>query len=137
MLTQSYCKGFGSIQFHSLLEPITRRHPFKLMVADSLSMPKGKTYGNLCNLFKASETFMVDGGREFDNKELREELECAKARDQARNMPSLLPWVNGLLEGMNARVLDRLKRMCAPNLEEDEYSTMGQTTWRPRIATLL
>jgi hypothetical protein len=36
------CKGFGTTHLHSLLEPITRRHPFKLMVADTLTMPKGK-----------------------------------------------------------------------------------------------
>jgi hypothetical protein len=36
------CKSFGTTHLHSLLEPITRRHPFELMVADTLSMPKGK-----------------------------------------------------------------------------------------------
>ena len=36
------CKGFGTMHLHSLLEPITRRHPFELMVADTLSLPKGK-----------------------------------------------------------------------------------------------
>ena len=36
------CKGFGTMHLHSLLEPITRRHPFELMVVDTLSMPKGK-----------------------------------------------------------------------------------------------
>ena len=35
-------KGFGTTYLHSLLEPITRCHPFELMVADMLSMPKGK-----------------------------------------------------------------------------------------------
>ena len=36
------CKSFGATHLHSLFEPITRRHPFELMVADTLSMPKGK-----------------------------------------------------------------------------------------------
>jgi len=36
------CKGFGPQHLHSLLEPITRRHPFELMVTDTLSMPTGK-----------------------------------------------------------------------------------------------
>ena len=36
------CKSFGTTHLHSLLEPITRRHPFELMVADTLSLPKGK-----------------------------------------------------------------------------------------------
>jgi hypothetical protein len=33
------CKNFGSTHIHSLLQPITRRHPFELLVGDYLSMP--------------------------------------------------------------------------------------------------
>ena len=36
------CKNFGGTHLHSLLDPITRRHPFKLLVGDYLSMPNGK-----------------------------------------------------------------------------------------------
>jgi hypothetical protein len=36
------CKNFGALHIHSLLEPIMRRHPFELMVGDTLSMPHGK-----------------------------------------------------------------------------------------------
>ena len=36
------CKNFGSTQLHALLYPIMRHHPFKLLVADYLSLPKGK-----------------------------------------------------------------------------------------------
>ena len=103
------CKAFGTTHLHSLLKPITRRHPFELMAADTLSMPKGKggftklglwmdiyaqcvwvtklktaatgkssqkSYGNICDLFTASETLMTDGGPEFDNEELR--AECVR-----------------------------------------------------------
>jgi hypothetical protein len=35
------CKSFGPTHIHSLFEPITRRHPFELFVADYLSMPAG------------------------------------------------------------------------------------------------
>ena len=42
ILSCGKCKGFGTTHLHSLLEPITRRHPFELMVADTLSLPKGK-----------------------------------------------------------------------------------------------
>jgi hypothetical protein len=81
-----------------------------------------KSYGDICDLFTASETLMVDGGPEFDNKELREE--CAKRGTKLEICPAYSPWVNGLLEGTNAILLDRLKRMCAPDLGEDKYSTM-------------
>ena len=36
-----YCKNFGSMHTHVLLEPITCHHPFELVVRDYLSLPKG------------------------------------------------------------------------------------------------
>jgi len=36
------CKNFGGTHLHSLLDPITRRHPFELLVGDYLSLPVGK-----------------------------------------------------------------------------------------------
>jgi hypothetical protein len=149
------CKGFGTTHLHSLLEPITRRHPFELMAADTLSMPKGKggftklglwmdvyaqrvwvtklktsatgkssrkSYSDICDLFTASETLMTDGGPEFDNDELGRE--CEKRGKKLQICPAYSPWVNGLLEGTNSILLNRLKRMCAPDLGEDEYRTM-------------
>ena len=149
------CKGFGTTHLHSLLEPITRRHPFELMAADTLSMPKGKggytklglwmdvyaqrvwitkiktsatgkssrkSYSDICDLFTASETLMTDGGPEFDNEELRGE--CTRRGTKLQICPAYSPWVNGLLEGTNAILLNRLKRMCAPDLGEDEYAAM-------------
>jgi len=35
------CKNFGKTHLHSLLEPITRRHPFELLVGNYLSLPTG------------------------------------------------------------------------------------------------
>jgi hypothetical protein len=36
------CKNFGPAHLNALLQPITRRHPFELIVGDYLSMPPGK-----------------------------------------------------------------------------------------------
>ena len=36
------CKGFGGQHLVALLDPITRRHPWELLVGDYLSMPIGK-----------------------------------------------------------------------------------------------
>ena len=36
------CKNFGGTHLHSLLDPITRWHPFKLLVGDYLSLLTGK-----------------------------------------------------------------------------------------------
>jgi hypothetical protein len=38
----SQCKNFGPTRLNALLQPITRRHPFELLVGDYLSMPVGK-----------------------------------------------------------------------------------------------
>ena len=149
------CKGFGTTHLHSLLQPITRRHPFELLTADTLSMPKGKggftklglwmdvysqrlwvtkiktsatgkssrrSYSDICDLFTAPKTLMTDGGPEFDNDELR--TECTKRGTKLEICPPYSPWVNGLLEGTNSILLNRLKRMCAPDLGEDEYAGM-------------
>lgn len=49
------CKNFGRTHLHTLLQPITRRHPFKLLVGDYLSMLVGKggyhTIGLYLNTF--------------------------------------------------------------------------------------
>lgn len=36
------CKNFGATHIHALLDPIMRRHLFELLVADYLSLLKGK-----------------------------------------------------------------------------------------------
>jgi hypothetical protein len=149
------CKSFGAAHIHSLLEPITRRHPFELMVCDTLSMSPGKggykklglymdlysqrlwtrklktaatgttTCAGLDSFnvnFPAPETLMCDGGPEFDNNQVRRW--CESKGTKLEIVPAYSPWVNGLLEGMNSKLLGRLKRMCAPDLGEDEYDAM-------------
>ena len=134
------CKGHGPKHLHSLLEPITRCHPFELLVGDTLAMPQGKggftkiglyadiysqhvwadkfktaasaattckTFNNICTTFTAPEAFMVDGGREFDNDAVREA--CTSRNVELRVVPGYSPWINGLIEGMNAKLLGRLK----------------------------
>lgn len=49
------CKNFGGMHLHALLEPITRRHPFELVVADYLSMPAGK--GGYSEILVLVDTF--------------------------------------------------------------------------------
>ncbi|GLB38087.1 putative retrotransposable element Tf2 155 kDa protein type 1-like [Lyophyllum shimeji] len=156
------CKSFGPTHLHSLLEPITRRHPFELIVADTLSMPKGKggfvklglyldtysqhiwvdklkkpatgasttkKYNEICTTFTTPEALMVDGGSEFDNNVVREA--CAARGTELRVVPAYSPWINGLVENANGKLLGRLKRMCAPDLGEDEYERMKDVpeTW--------
>lgn len=50
---------------------------------------------------------MMDGGSEFDNRELKEE--CEHQGTKLHVTPVYLPWVNGLVEGMNKKLLSILK----------------------------
>ena len=149
------CKNFGGTHLHSLLDPITRRHPFELLVGDYLSLPAGKggyhtaglyldtfsqhvfgykyktagsaktTIDSLDKTFRAFapwETFMSDGGKHFDNKEVREL--CEKWGTKTHIVSAYSPWVNGLVEGTNKLFLHILKRLCAPDLNEEEIEKM-------------
>lgn len=150
------CKNFGSTHIHSLLEPITRRHPFELMVSDTLSMPVGKggftklnltidvyaqrlwatklkaatgktstdVYTKISQTFIRPEVLMTDGGPEFDNKELSDA--CKKRGTKKVVVAAYSPWINGLVEGMNSKLLGILRRLCAPDLGEDELEGV---TW--------
>lgn len=148
------CKNFGGTHLHALLNPITRRHPFELLVGDYLSMPSGKggyhtiglyldTYSQhvwafkyktagsakttadaLTRIFQGfvpAETFMSDGGKHFDNNEVRDL--CNKWGTNTHIVPAYSPWINGLVEGSNKILLHVLKRLCAPNLGADEQDT--------------
>jgi hypothetical protein len=71
---------------------------------------------------------MVDGGPEFDNNAVCEA--CAAHNVKLQIVPGYLPWINGLIEGMNMKLLGRLKRLCSPDLEEDKCNTMDlPTSW--------
>ena len=151
------CKNFGSTHLHSLLQPITRRHPFELLVGDYLSLPVGKggyhTVGlyldtfsqhvwgdmfktagsakttnksldNICNTFAPPGTFMSDGGKHFNNNEVKDN--CTKWGIKQHITPAYSPWVNGLVEGTNKLLLYVLARLCAPEIGEDGWQT---TNW--------
>ena len=153
------CKNFGTTFVHSLFEPITRRHPFELLVGDYLTLPTGrggfKTIGVFLDVylqhvwvfvfktagsakttisalqqifrnFVTPETFMSDGGSHFKNAEVREF--CAKWKCAQHIVSAYSPWINGLVEGTNKILLHVLKRLCAPELGEDEYAAMDWDT---------
>jgi transposase InsO family protein len=72
--------------------------------------------------FIAPETFMTDGGMHFDNSKVREFCETNQCKHHVT--PAYSPWVNGLVEGTNKILLHIMKRLCAPELGEDN-STDG------------
>lgn len=146
------CRAFGSTHLYSLLQPITWRHPFELIAADTLSMPKGEggytkigiyidiylahlswqtqischredVHQILQNdLYTAPKTLMMGGGPEFDNKELQEE--CQRWGTKLYITPVYSPWVNGLIEGTNAKLLGILKQLYTPDMGEDKVDDM-------------
>jgi transposase InsO family protein len=151
------CKNFGPTRLNALLQPITRRHPFELLVGDYLSMPAGKgayhTIGLYLDTFSqhiwafkyksagtakttidalstigrhfvTPETFMTDGGSHFKNEAVREFCDANGCKHHVT--PAYSPWVNGLVEGTNRILLHVLKRMCAPEVgEQDDDGTWG------------
>jgi hypothetical protein len=147
----SCCKNFGVSHLHSLLEPITCRHLFKLLVWDYLTLPGAKGYNTLGAYletfsqhvwvfkyklagtarttiesleqifwnFTASEMFMSDGGKHFNNTSVKNL--CAKWNCKTHVTAAYSPWINSLVEGTNKILLHVLKRLCTPNLGEDNY----------------
>ena len=69
------------------------------------------------------ETFMSDGGKHFDNKEVREL--CEKWGTKTHVVSAYSPWINGLVEGTNKLFLHILKRLCAPDLDNDGMERMS------------
>ena len=149
------CKNFGGTHLHSLLQPITRRHPFELLVGDYLSMPTGKggyhTIGlyldtftqhvwgfkfktagtgkttvksleDIYGGFAPAEVFMSDGGKHFNNNEVRQC--CEKWGGRHHVVAAYAPWINGLVEGTNKILLYILARLCAPEVGEDGWRGM-------------
>jgi len=149
------CKNFGATHLHALLQPIVRRQPMELLVGDYLSMPTGRggftkiglyadvysqrlfafksksaagknTVDSLQKIyinFTAPRTFMADGGSHFDCKEVRDF--CTSIGTKTYVVAAYSPWINGLIEGSNKILLNTVKRLCAPNLGEDDYERMG------------
>ena len=144
------------MHLHSLLEPITRRHPLELLVGDYLSLPAGKggyhtvglyldtfsqhvfsykykTAGSakttvdslekIFNTFAPPETFMTDGRKHFDNKEVREL--CDKWGTETHIVLAYSPWVNGLVKGTNKLLLHMLKCLCAPDLNDNDIGRIS------------
>lgn len=155
ILDCAQCKAFGGAHTFSLFQPITRRHPLELVVADYLAVPKGKggymeislfmdvfsqrvwgfkhkTHGtakttmaglaHICREFRPPEAFMTDGGSPFNNNAVRGM--CAQHGIKYQVVAAYSPWINGLLEGTNGKLLGRLKRMCAPELGEDDWAAI-------------
>lgn len=166
------CKNFGATHLNSLLEPIIRRHPFELFVADYLTMPKSKggftnvlliidTYSqfvwgfklknhgtakstvagleSIRHNFSTPETLMTDGGKHFDNEEVK--IWCEKHDTNCYVTPAYAPWINGLVEGTNKLLLGRLKHMCAPHLGEDNTTDVDPesvtTRWSDHFETAI
>lgn len=73
---------------------------------------------NICMGYASPSTFMADGGSHFDNNEV--DTFCEENNILHITTPAYAPWVNGLIENANQLLLGRLKKLCAPNHDEDE-----------------
>jgi hypothetical protein len=85
-----------------------------------------KSIDNICNTYAPPGTFMCDGGRHFNNNEVKEN--CAKWGIKQHITPAYSPWVNGLVEGTNKLLLYILARLCAPEIGEDSWQAAEWST---------
>src|SRR5882762_1246570 len=72
--------------------------------------------------YQMPEVFMADGGSHFAGHAMGEW--CHEHRSQYQQVAAYSPWVNGLLEETNGKLLLRLKRLCAPDLGEDRWNSI-------------
>ena len=78
-----------------------------------------KSLTEILQNFAPAETFMSDGGRHFNNTEV--DKLCEKWGSKCYVVSAYLPWVNGLVEGINRILLYILACLCAPEIEEDGW----------------
>jgi hypothetical protein len=62
---------------------------------------------------------MTDRGSHFDNGEVH--AWCSAHNVKHHVVAAYSPWINGLVENANRKLLGRLKQNCSPGLGEDEY----------------
>jgi len=72
---------------------------------------------------------MTDGRSHFDNGDVQAWYTAHSANHHV--VAAYSPWINGLVENANAKLLGCLKRLCSPGLGEDEYENtrVEDLTW--------
>jgi len=81
-----------------------------------------KSLTNIYHNFALAEMFMSDGGRHFNNTEVKEF--CEKWGGKHHVVASYSPWINRLVEGTNKILLYVLVCLCAPEIGEDGWQSM-------------
>jgi hypothetical protein len=71
-------------------------------------------------LYWMPEVFMADGGSHFTGHAVRDW--CDEHVLHYQQVLAYSPWVNGLFEGTNGKLLSHLKHLCTPNLGEDKWA---------------
>jgi transposase InsO family protein len=121
--TLSMPRGKGGYHKLSLnMDVFAQRLWVRPLTTATLGDTTMKMLTNVWGNFRRPETYMCDSGPEFDNWKLRKL--CEESGVELHIVLKYSPWVNGLLEGMNSKLLGRLKRLCALGLGEDDYDKM-------------
>ena len=90
---------------------------FKYKMSGSAKTTKESLY-NIFQGYAPAETFMSDSGKHFDNHDIRRL--CEEWGTETHIVSAYSPWVNGLVKGNNRLLLHILKRLCAPDLNDEE-----------------
>ena len=146
IMDHARCKNFSGMHLHSLLQPITRCHPFELLVGDYFSLLVGKgsyhtagIYLDTCSQhvwgykFKTHRTALTTNrslNNIFHNFTPLETFmadggkhfkNCKCWGMKLHTVAAYSPWVNGLVKGTNKLLLYVLARLCAPKVGEDGW----------------
>src|SRR5215472_9317747 len=82
---------------------------------------------DICAKNRKPDAFMADGGSHFRNEEVSKF--CEARGIQHITTPAYAPWTNGLIENANKILLGRLRRLCAPDIDDSgERSTDAKAT---------
>jgi transposase InsO family protein len=136
------CKNIGNQHLHSLLEPITRRHPFELLIGHYLTLPKAYGYHTLgvyldtfsqcvwvfkhkiAGMARATTDSLGQISHNFTAPETfmsdggkhfhNSEVKefCMKWSCKTHVTAAYSPWINGLIKGTNKLLLHILKQLC-------------------------
>jgi len=91
-------------------------------------------------LYCMPEVFMADGGSHFARHAVGDW--CNEHASHYQQVSAYSPWVNGLLNGTNGKLLSCLKCLCAPNLGKEEWAKITKfedlsTNWLTHFNTAI
>ncbi|KIN93882.1 hypothetical protein M404DRAFT_103164, partial [Pisolithus tinctorius Marx 270] len=120
------CKNFGTAKLNALLEPITRRHPFELLVGDYLSISTGKGGYHTLRLFLDTFSQHLWVTKFKTAGTAKTTVNSLATIFNSFTAPEMFMTDRGRHFDNKTLLLHVLKWLCAPNIGEDDNP---ETDW--------